>query len=364
MDEIFDYSQQYNASFSGFLEHWERKKDKLTIASPTGKDAIQIMTIHKSKGLEFPVVIFPYANQDIYFDINPKVWFPVDEQLFNGFSHLYLNMNKDLEAFNPIGEQLYNDYRSQLELDSLNLLYVVLTRAVEQLYIISDYDVDRSQNEKVTWYSGLFINYLKSIGVWNNTQLEYSFGRAEKPSEAPKEQLETIEQKEFISTKKETHNLNIVTSSGSLWDTAQERAIERGNLVHEIMSFITTKEDIDFALNHLLDLGLINAEQLEDLKPTIHTIVTHQQLQHLFDGQLTVYNEKDIISKDGQLLRPDRIVINTENQATIIDYKTGLENSKHKEQLYDYQDLLEDMGFTVIKKILIYINDVITIKEF
>ncbi|MDG5490963.1 UvrD-helicase domain-containing protein [Psychroserpens sp. SPM9] len=364
LDEIFDYSQQYNASFSGFLEHWERKKDKLTIASPTGKDAIQIMTIHKSKGLEFPVVIFPYANQDIYFDINPKVWFPVDEQLFNGFSHLYLNMNKDLEAFNPIGEQLYNDYRSQLELDSLNLLYVVLTRAVEQLYIISDYDVDRSQNEKVTWYSGLFINYLKSIGVWNNTQLEYSFGRAEKPSEAPKEQLETIEQKEFISTKKETHNLNIVTSSGSLWDTAQERAIERGNLVHEIMSFITTKEDIDFALNHLLDLGLINAEQLEDLKPTIHTIVTHQQLQHLFDGQLTVYNEKDIISKDGQLLRPDRIVINTENQATIIDYKTGLENSKHKEQLYDYQDLLEDMGFTVIKKILIYINDVITIKEF
>ncbi|MEH6536714.1 MAG: UvrD-helicase domain-containing protein [Psychroserpens sp.] len=365
LDEVFDYSQKYNASFSGFLEYWERKKDKLTIASPSGKDAVQIMTIHKSKGLEFPVVIFPYANQDIYFDMNPKVWFPVDEKLFNGFSYLYLNMNKDLQEFNALGAEKYNDYRSQLELDSLNLLYVVLTRAVGQLYVISEFDTDKkTQSERLTHYSGLFINYLKSIGKWNDNQTEYSFGAIGEPSEVGEEETNTIEQNQFISTKKEDHNLNIVTSSGYLWDTAQEKAIERGNLVHEVMSFIKTKDDIDFALDHFLDSGIINSEQFKELKPIINSIVTHEQLSPFFDSTLTIYNEKDIISKEGQLLRPDRVVINANNQAIIIDYKTGLENSKHKEQLYDYQYVLEDMGYQTVKKVLIYINDDIVIKEF
>lgn len=358
LDEVFDYSQKYNASFSGFLEFWDRKKEKLSIVSPEGKNAIQIMTIHKSKGLEFPVVIFPYANQDIYFDMNPKVWFPVDKDLFEGFPYLYLTMNKDLEEFNDLGAQMYNDYRSQLELDSLNLLYVVLTRAVEQLYVISEFDVDKKdQSEKLTRYSGLFINYLKSVGKWDSNQLEYSFGELGKSSEDQEQTSNTIQQTHFISTKKEDHNLNIITSSGSLWDTNQEAAIERGNLVHEIMSFINTEADIDFALEHFLNSGLINNEQLDDLKLTIKHLIHHPDLKPLFENNLTVYNEKDIISKNGKLLRPDRVVVNSNNEATIIDYKTGLQDSKHKEQLFDYQLVLEEMNFVVIQKILIYIND-------
>jgi len=365
LDEVFDYSQKYNASLSGFLEYWERKKDKLTIASPSGKDAIQIMTIHKSKGLEFPVVIFPYANQDIYFDMNPKVWFEVDETLFNGFSYLYLNMNKDLEEFNPQGAILYNEYQSQLELDSINLLYVVLTRAVEQLYVISEHKpTKKSINEKPKYYSELFISYLKSIGKWNDNQTEYQFGKLKKTSIVVVEDNHNIEQHQFISTKKEDHNLNIVTSSGYLWDTVQEKAIERGNLVHEIMAFIKTKDDVDFALNHFLDSGVINSEQLKELHTIIDSILAHEQLSYLFDSALTIYNEKDIISKEGKLLRPDRVVINSLNQATIVDYKTGLENSKYKEQLYDYQYVLEEMGFEIVNKVLIYINDKIVIKEF
>lgn len=364
LDEVFDYSQKYNANFSGFLEFWERKKDKLSIVSPSGKDAIQIMTIHKSKGLEFPVVIFPYANQDIYADINPKVWFPVDENQFEGFSNLYINMYKDLEELNEKGAEIYQDYRSQLELDSLNLLYVVLTRAVEQLYVISEYDVDKTQNEKLTHYSGLFINYLKSVGAWNENELNYSFGALNSTSEVKEDKPHTLELNQFISTKKEDHNLNIITNSGYLWDTAQEKAIERGNLVHQIMSLIKTEVDIDFALQHFKDLGTINATQLIELKHVILRIINHEQLEPLFKSDLTIYNEKDIISKNGTLFRPDRVVINSNNQAIIIDYKTGLQDSKHKEQLFDYQYVLEDMGFEITKKILIYINDDIVVKEF
>ncbi|MGC1472982.1 MAG: UvrD-helicase domain-containing protein [Psychroserpens sp.] len=365
LNEVFDFSQKYNASFSSFLEFWSRKQDKLSIVAPSGKDAIQIMTIHKSKGLEFPVVIFPYANQDIYFDMNPKIWFPVDETQFDGFSHLYVGINKDLEDLNDLGVQLYSDYRSQLELDSLNLLYVVLTRAVEHLYIISEYDVERKDStEKLTKYSGLFINYLKSIGIWNEHQMLYHFGQPKTSHVSSKIDIETIEQHQFISVKKEDHNLKILTSSGYLWGTAQEEAILKGNLVHQIMSFIITREDIDVALDYALSTGLINSNQRPDLKTTINQLVNHTALKAVFDSPLDVYNERDIITKDGKLLRPDRVVINASKEAIIVDYKTGLQHARHKEQLFDYQFILEEMDYTVIKKLLIYINDEITVKEF
>jgi ATP-dependent exoDNAse (exonuclease V) beta subunit len=296
--------------------------------------------------------------------MTPKVWFPVDEALFNGFSNLYLNMNKDLEELNDLGAQIYSEYRSQLELDSLNLLYVVLTRAVEQLYVISEYDNTKKQKEKPTHYSELLINHLKFLGRWDDHQTIFSFGVTGAPSEDNKATIQTIEQHQFISTKKEDHNLNILTSSGNLWDTAQEKAIAQGNLVHQIMSLIKTESDIDFALDYFLTTGLINTNQFEDLKLIIKTLVEHTDLKSLFDSSLKVYNEKDIITKDGKLLRPDRVVINNNNEATIVDYKTGLQDSRHKEQLFDYQYVLEDMGFDVIKKVLIYINDDITIKEF
>ncbi|MEM5565776.1 UvrD-helicase domain-containing protein [Psychroserpens sp. AS72] len=367
LDEVFDYSQKYNASFQGLLDYWERKKDTLSIVSPSGKDAIQIMTIHKSKGLEFPVVIFPYANQDIYFDMSPKIWFPVNKDNFNGFSNLYITINKDLESFSELGAEIYSTYRSQLELDSLNLLYVVLTRAIEQLYIISEYDVDKKTgNEKLTLYSGLFINYLKALGKWNDNQLEYSFGEDKKTSEEKikKEEHITIEQGQLISTRKEDHNLNIITNSGYLWDTAQEKAIERGDLVHNIMAHIKTPADVSFALDHFLSSGSINDVQYDELKILISRIINHEQLQPYFEITNTVYNEQDIISKTGKLFRPDRVVVNANNQTVIIDYKTGLQDSKHKEQLFDYQLILEEMNFKVIKKVLIYINDEIVIKEF
>jgi RecB family exonuclease len=101
-----------------------------------------------------------------------------------------------------------------------------------------------------------------------------------------------------------------------------------------------------------------------ELKPLVNTIVNHNQLKAYFKSTLTIYNEKDIITSQGEIVRPDRIVIDNNNQAVILDYKTGDENPRHKEQLLTYQDVLEDMNFEVVKKILVYVNQHIQIKEF
>ena len=363
LDEVLDYSQKYNAGFSSFTSHWEIKKEKLSIASPQGNNAVQIMTIHKCKGLEFPVVIFPYANQDIYFDLTPKMWFPVDPDAFNGFSNVYINVNKDLEELDDLGKTLYADYRSQLELDSMNLLYVVLTRAVEQLYIVSEYDVDKGGNEKLNLYSGLLIHYLKSVGLWNDNEKVYALGKPKRILPAKKVEPATI-QKQFISIAKENHDLRIVTNSGYLWDTEQEAAIEKGNLVHLIMSKIQTHNDIDFVLEEFENKGAINSHQRSELKAIIVDIVDHKQLKDFFLPNLRVYNEKDIMVSGGRILRPDRIVINDKREAVIMDYKTGDERPTHQNQITEYQTILQEMGFNVVKRILVYINEDIQIKEF
>jgi hypothetical protein len=207
------------------------------------------------------------------------------------------------------------------------------------------------------------INYLKFNQLWNSSQLEYSFGNKGKASPKTKKS-ENILQTRLISTSREELNLNVLTNAGYLWDTTQEKAIEKGNLIHLIMSQIKTVDDIDFVFEDFLGSGKINKGQMQELKPLVDAIVGHDQLNEYFNPNLTIYNEKDILTAQGDIVRPDRIVIYNNNQTVILDYKTGAEDLKHKEQLQIYQDVLEDMNFEVIKKILVYVNHDIQVKEF
>jgi ATP-dependent exoDNAse (exonuclease V) beta subunit len=363
LDVILDFSGKKGSNITGFLDYFEKKKESLIIICPKGQNAVQIMTINKSKCLEFPVVIFPYADINIYEDIDPKEWYPLNDRAYNGFSHTLLNYNKDFEFYGKEGEIIYNRHQSELELDSINLLYVVLTRPVEQLYIISIKDITSKGIVNDKRYSGLFINYLQELGLWNDSEFVYSFGTTKKISAAHNSLDNTLLEKEFISTAKEDHNIKVVSKSGYLWDTNQQEAIEKGNLIHNIMSHIITFDDIDFVINDFIKSALITSQQAPLLKETILLIINHPQLQDYYSSNNTVYNERDIISKSGIILRPDRIVLNSKNEAVIIDYKTGLEDKKHEQQLKSYEDVLNEMNIKVKKRILIYVNDDINVKD-
>ncbi|WP_445737929.1 UvrD-helicase domain-containing protein [Mariniflexile sp.] len=363
LDVVLDFSQKKGSDISGFLDYFDTKKESLSIVSPKGQNAVQIMTIHKSKGLEFPVVIFPYADLDIYRELEPKEWFELEKDKYNGFSNTLLNFNKDFENFGERGLKIFNNHKSEQELDNMNLLYVTLTRAIEQLYIISTHETASKGDFTSKKYSGLFINYLQHIGVWNDSQNVYNFGGEKKVSVQKTASTENTIQLEFISTSKETHNIKVVTKSGFLWDTTQKEAIEKGNLIHTIMSKIITKDDIDFVMDDFINDATINIEQAETLKQLVFQLVNHPKLETFYNSDDTIYNERDIITKEGIILRPDRVIVNNRNEAVIIDYKTGFEDKKHAQQLHLYQDILQDMGITVKTKILVYINDDISVKE-
>ncbi|MDT0557947.1 UvrD-helicase domain-containing protein [Ichthyenterobacterium sp. W332] len=364
LNEVFSFSEKKGNDINGFLEYFQLKDNNLAITSAEALDAVKIMTIHKSKGLEFPVVIYPFAEIDIYREKDAKTWFPLSDEDYEGFEKTLINYNKDIKYFGAVGEQIYNSHQAELELDNINLLYVTLTRAKEQLYIISKLDVNKNQEPNTTTYAGHLINYLQKEGLWDANKVSYSFGAKTNKTTPSLDSVATTVQDEFISCSISEHDINIVTKSGLLWDTTQQKAIERGNLIHDIMANIITQNDIVFVLNRYVDTGKIDKNQYKVFDSLITEICTHPKLCVYFNNKLKVYNEKDIMTDKGEFIRPDKLVMMSENTSVLIDYKTGEHNVKHDNQLLNYQKIIEQMGVKVLRKILIYINEEVTIKEF
>ena len=146
-----------------------------------------------------------------------------------------------------------------------------------------------------------------------------------------------------------------------MWGTKQQKAIEFGNLIHEILAFIKTKNDIDLAVIKALENGLITQTQKHEVLSTLNQIVNHLHLTDFYSETNKIYNEKTIIRKHETLIKPDRMEINAKNEVFLLDYKTGLHKQEHAKQLNNYQNAIETMGLTVVKKSIVYIGEAIEI---
>jgi len=178
-----------------------------------------------------------------------------------------------------------------------------------------------------------------------------------KPAKYP-----TVLQREFISTPKEHLNVSMATNAGYLWDTSQKDALEKGNLIHLLMSKIYTKSDIETTLLDFFNAGVISSTQSDELFSTLEAIVSHPLLTPYYSSDVEVYNEREIMTASGTIIIPDRLVLFKDLTAVIIDYKTGDHYDKYETQLETYSDIVQEMGYKVSKKILVYVNSNIEIK--
>ncbi|MAU30676.1 MAG: DNA helicase UvrD [Flavobacteriaceae bacterium] len=359
LDFALDYSNKYQTGLNEFIEQFEEKKEKLNIINPQGINAVEIITIHKSKGLEFPVVIYPYANINIHGDLNPKTWIDIKNDDNFGLQKSIININKDLEK---IDGDLYSSYRNKLEVDNINLLYVVLTRAIKELHIISEKNLDSKGNENINYFSGIFISYLKNIGVWEDSKMSYEFGdKVNVKSDSIISR--NIIHKQFEVNSRIKQNILINSKNTDSWINELSEAQEEGNIFHQIMEEVNSKKEISIVLNRFYQSGSIGLSDMKNYEQKILQIVNHPGLKKYYNGDLVSYNEREIISKKGFVLVPDRLVFLNNTDVVIIDYKTGKENESHKIQLKKYKSMLEEMNFKVAEKILVYVNEKIKINK-
>ena len=352
LDFVFDYTQRRSQKNLGFLEFWEEKKDKLNITSSEEAKAIRIMTIHKSKGLEFPVVIFPYDMQ-IYGERTPTAWYkPLEGEVFKDFSSLLVAASSKIQLTGERGEEIFEELQTEQELDSINLLYVCLTRAVEQLHVITE---TRNNSVPPKTTSDLLTGYLKSTGLWEEGRSVYCIGSKQRVSSKEKGRSHSLIQKELISSSWMDHDLHLVSKASELWETRQGEAITFGNRFHELMAQVHDGNDLEPVVEASIGSGFLESSEQEHITSVLRSLVEHPELKEQFEPGLEVLNERQIFVSEGIAIIPDRLVFR-DHRVWIIDYKTGAEDTKHAEQINYYAQVMQQMGYEVVERLLVYVD--------
>ena len=232
---------------------------------------------------------------------------------------------------------------------------MALTRAEEQLYVISQSLKERKDGEFPNNMASFFIKFLMHKGIYDPEKAEYEFGDKNRLSASVKT-VNLVKTNPVVSEVLNPKNIKIAQRESLMWGTHQQEAISYGNVVHEILAFVKDKSDVDLAVTKALENGLITFDQVDKVLKTMQEIVNHPELNICFDGKNSVLNEQTIVQKEGKILKPDRIVLTQNKEAYLLDYKTGAVNSKYSQQIQEYQDAIEDLGYKVLKKALVYIG--------
>ncbi|OOV17028.1 exodeoxyribonuclease V subunit beta [Flavobacterium sp. LM4] len=354
LDIVLERDIRNQAGIADFLTYWNKNAEKFSIPSPEGNNAVRIMTIHKSKGLEFPVVIMPFAEEDYNRKPKDKLWLDAEEANL-GVPKALIDNSSAVEGFGESASAIFNLKKQEELLDNINVLYVALTRAEEQLYVISQSLKERKDGEFPNNMASFFIKYLMNKGVYDSDKFEYEFGNSMKLS-PPGKTLDLVKTIPIVSEVLNPKNIKIAQREALMWGTHQQEAISYGNIIHEILAFVKDKSDIDLAITKAIENGLITYNQKEIVSNTLQEIVNHPEISICFDGENVVLNEQTIVQQQGKTLKPDRIVLTKDMEAYLLDYKTGARNPKYVHQIQEYQKAVEDLGYKVLKRVLVYIG--------
>ena len=346
LDVILEYTSKNESDLNSFLEYWQTAKDKSSVKTPKGVDAVQIMTIHKSKGLEFPVVIIPFLD---WTPKNNKIWIPLEKTEVNPFDNFYLGINNDLKTIqNESIRTAIQEEENLVQMDEINTLYVATTRAKEQLFLIALKPKETSKTKTIANY---IQDYVSSKGVTEDTAI--LFGTPKRLSE--------IKTKPNDSTEIKLHSLDwnnkLSVNTNSERSQKKLELTEYANAIHNVLAQIKTTDDVDKAIELEHQRGTISAENLQRIKKGIEIILSDSVLVPYFAKGLKVLNERDFIDASGEIFRADRVVIDNENNCTIIDYKTGQPETTHHFQINQYASFFQQLGYTIKEKLLIYIDE-------
>jgi len=325
LDEVEKFVAQCSGTVSLFLEWWEEKGETIALSTPQGIDAVTVSTIHKSKGLEYPVVILPFSRYS-YFKTKPNI-FVQDQVTGLEYDWVTLSNEKAPARYQPECEE---ESKKTL-IDQLNKLYVAHTRAGKELHIITE-----KANKG---------NYSKFLAGFKEQNVESEI------STVLSSQMQKAESRKQKAPPPSLHHL-IPSSSHSLIISSSHHLTEYGLFIHSFLSSLTSfpqnGKEIELAVQN------VNETYREDLVDIFRKIMNDESLAPYFAPGVKVMNETSILFPDGNLLRPDRVVF-LEGKVVVIDYKTGAPNASHKEQIDRYCEAIREMGYEDVEGRVLYI---------
>ncbi len=353
LDEILNYTNSRSKDKTDFFAFWEDRSRNASIVVAAGMNAVNIMTIHKSKGLEFPVVIIPFANWEIA-NFKNKKWIQFSDPTIPKLKTALVGLSSELSKTHF--KEIFEEEQDKLILDSINNLYVAMTRAEQRLYIFTEKDEgkkSKKDDEKESNYiSYFFAPCLSAIKMPYLNNISES-GIISPPEKQKRKEIVCIQPLTIQSNLWEDR-IRIKSTSSDYWDKDDANGSrDKGNLIHNILSTISTAADIDWAIEKAIQDGLMVIADGKQISDLLKKLVQLPELQNSFSGKGKIRMEAEILLPDGNRLRPDRVV-ETKNETIIIDYKTGAPNARYKKQLDQYGAVLEKMGYSNIQKKIVY----------
>ena len=310
--------------------------------------------------MEFPVVIFPFADLNIYKEIEPKEWISSSHLDIN-FPYLLMNYNKDFEHFNQETNKIFNEHQSKLELDNINLLYVTLTRAEEALFITYENAPTKSGLQTVGGLVDQYVNSdVSSQAGFIHKNESFTLGEMDEYSVYEQDGLNEANLDNYLSNPWfNNSSLNIQRIDRLIG--ANRAKINHGSVVHFALSLIHHREDIPMALLRTKMEYALDSESIMAIENSIKDMFELETVSNWFDRKWKIRNEASLILEHGKVLRPDRVMTDGD-QAIVIDFKTGLESNIHSHQVKEYKLTLMDMNYTNVEGYVLYIHHLKVVK--
>lgn len=352
MEFVHHFEQTQATTKHLFFDYWNLKSDRLSIPSSKQNEAVEIMTIHKAKGLEFPIVIVPFANNQMGDLSRTSEWLPWQEDK-SDFKEVYISVNDSLLNFNDTYKEYHEKIYNTEVLDELNSIYVAFTRASEELYILTDKYRNGKKVKPLSIELEEFV--LKEGGVLTEEEI-YTFGERsiKTTSEEKEDKSKQIIEPSYTLT--DSSLLEVVTAEADLWKNKIQEAITYGTQLHNILEHIKIEEDVTTYFSKLEKQQTLAPEKHKSLLETVQAIVQHEDLQHLFANDNQVRTEIDVATSNKQIHRMDRLNFHEDHSVTLVDYKTGKPKPNDIIQIMAYAEALEEMGMQLREKLLVYID--------
>ncbi|MBZ0245497.1 MAG: UvrD-helicase domain-containing protein [Cyclobacteriaceae bacterium] len=359
-DLVLEFSSMEKNDLATFLEWWENVKGKKSIQVAGNVDAINVLTIHKSKGLQFKYVIIPFLNWKLTHDqINaPLLWVQSDQPPFDTMGYLAVRHSSKLE-----GTYFEQDYKQELVksyLDNLNLLYVSFTRAEEGLIAFAS-----KPNKKRDWKPTSAGDLVYEC-IEGNEKLSPHF----------KENQLRIGNLELLNTTQPRNEyLPETLKHYASYDWRQKLVIKRegaeffeegisekrasinyGILLHRLLAHIKYKSEAESVLNELHIKNEFTEEERVVLSEALKKMLDHEVVSSWFGKEWEVHNEVPVLIPGGRQSRIDRVMFGKKN-TVIIDYKTGVKKDQDRTQVEGYAGLLTQMGYPNVQGYLLYLEE-------
>ena len=362
-DVIFSYSTGKTADLNTFLLWWEKKGQRQTIAMPENEQAMRVMTIHKSKGLDFKVVIMPFCDWSLDSRMRPVIWCDTPVEPFSQLPMVPVEYTKKLGESYFAG-QYYSEMMHTF-IDNLNVAYVAFTRARNEMHCLcARPTVKKDGSITLSGISALLYTLLADAGksfdkgVFDEEKSEYSFGEPvrlvkendqKEPEELSDQSSETPLKENRYPVALLNNRLRIrhrINNFSREETDITENPLDYGNLMHEILSELEQPDQYLHLVDRLIRQGRISENESAVIVADLEEFGKLPGVAEWFEAGNEVLNETTIVTPRGELYRPDRVLLKG-NHATVIDYKFGtVEHTSHIQQVENYGSLLKEMGYS------------------